>query len=273
MKQSQPMSKPKLSIVVPAKDEKDFIRRCLDSIVKQLTNEVQAIVIDDGSTDGTTEILKEYFDTPIEFYRQDKSQGVSEARNEGMARATGKYITFLDADDEYSRGAIEKMLNATKLNKDIVQFNHWRYYDELGTMYQKYTNQRGSYSFFDRPQMWCMVWNKIYRTQFIKDNGLSFKKGLQFGEDELFNVKCFFNEPTYYHEKGATVIKHFENKQSICHQLTPERVHKQDETLVSLYWSMIYKGANEKMVDELEGIIREHRRSKTFQNIGLRKEK
>lgn len=269
MTQSQPMSKPKLSIIVPVKDEKDFIRRCLDSIIKQLTEEVQVIVVDDGSTDGTTEILKEYFDTPIEFYRQDKTQGVSEARNEGMARAIGEYITFIDADDEYLPNALRCMLDATSLQKDVVQFNQFRHYEESGRTIPRHQNAFGTYSFENLPKMWCMVWNKIFRNRFIKDFGLSFKKGLQFGEDELFNIKCFINDCSFYHERHSTVIKHFENKQSICHLLTPELIHKQDETLISLYWSLIYKGQDKK-ADILENIIREHRKSKIYQNIGLR---
>lgn len=270
MTQSQPMSKHKLSVIVPVKDEKDFIRRCLDSIVKQLTDEVQVIVIDDGSTDGTTEILKEYFDTPIEFYREDKSQGVSHARNEGMAKAIGEYITFIDADDEYLPEAFRYMLDAIPLQKDVVQFNHLRFYAESGRTMARYHNNFGSYTFDNLPDMWCMVWNKMYRADFLREIGLSFRKGMQYGEDELFNLKCFLNDCSFYHERNSTVIKHFENKKSICHQLTPEMIHKQDETLISLYWRSIY-ARKEKDARILENIIREHRRSKTYQNIGLRK--
>lgn len=275
----------KLSIIIPVKDEKDFIVRCLNSVEKQLTDEVECIVIDDGSTDGTTEILKEYVEKKgFGIYRQDKSRGVSDARNAGMSLAKGKYITFLDADDEYTNHAITAMLKAIARDKDIVQFNQLRYYEETKRTELKYTNNRGSYSLYNRPNMWCMVWNKIYRAKFLKSNSIYFKTGMQFGEDEHFNLKCLLADASYYHEKDTTVIKHFENKKSLCKMLTSAELHKQDDVLTSLYWGLIYlndlekkqngnkKTEADKKIKEVESIIREHRSSRLYQETGLRKE-
>lgn len=274
----------KLSIIIPVKDEKDFIVRCLSSVDKQLTDEVECIVIDDGSTDGTTEILKEYVGKKgFGIYRQDKSRGVSDARNAGITFAKGEYITFLDADDEYAENAIKKMLNATVQQKDIVQFNQFRHYDELGRTTLKYDNPSGTYSLYQRPKMWCMVWNKIYRTKFLKENQIWFKTGMQFGEDEHFNLKCMLADATYWHTKEATVIKHFDNKNSLCHKMTMAELHKQDDILTSLYWGLIYlndleKASNDnkstetdKKIREVESIIKEHRASRLYQETGLRK--
>lgn len=274
----------KLSIIIPVKDGKDFIERCLNSVEKQLTDEVECIVIDDGSTDGTTEILKEYVGKKgFGIYRQDKSRGVSDARNAGITFAKGEYITFLDSDDEYVENAIKKMLNTTAQQKDIVQFNQLRHYDETGKTMLRYTNPTGTYSLYCRPQMWCMVWNKIYRTKFLKDNHIWFKTGMQFGEDEHFNLKCMLADATYWHTKEATVIKHFDNKNSLCHKITSAELHKQDDVLTSLYWGMIYlndldKATNgnkptemDKRIKEVEGIIKEHRASRLYQQTGLRK--
>lgn len=274
----------KLSIIIPVKDEKDFIVRCLSSVEKQLTDEVECIVIDDGSTDGTTEILKKYVGKKgFQIFRQDKSRGVSDARNAGITFATGEYITFLDADDEYNNHAITTMLNATKQKKDIVQFNHLRFYDKEKRAMLRYTNPSGTYSLYNRPHMWCMVWNKIYRTKFLKDNQIWFKTKMQFGEDEHFNLKCLLADANYWHTKEATVIKHFDNKNSLCHKITSAELHKQDDVLTSMYWGLIYlndldKASNgnkpteaDKKIDELEKIIREHRSSKLYQTTGLRK--
>lgn len=274
----------KLTIIIPVKDEKDFIRRCLNSVEKQLTDEVECIVIDDGSIDGTTEILKEYVGKKgFGIYRQDKSRGVSDARNAGMSFATGEYITFLDADDEYNNHAITTMLNSTKIQKDIVQFNQLRHYEEYNRTVLKYTNPSGAYSLSNRPHMWCMVWNKIYRTKFLRENSIWFKTGMQFGEDEHFNLKCMLADASYWHTKEATVIKHFDNKNSLCHKITSAELHKQDDVLTSMYWGLIYlndleKAQNgnrptetDKKIHEIESIIKEHRASRLYQETGLRK--
>lgn len=267
------MNNIKLSIIVPVKDEKDFIRRCLDSIKSQMHDGVEVIVIDDGSTDGTSKILEEYFELDRwHFYRSFSSKGVSFARNAGMSNARGEYITFIDADDKYGGNAILTMLKAMNYQHDIVQFNQWRYYEQTGTTTLRYTNRKGAYNIDNKPQMWCMVWNKIYKRAFLSNHSISFKVGLQYGEDELFNLKCMLAGADIYHEREATVEKHFENKNSICHKLNLELVRKQEDILLSLYWGLIFRKEDEWKIKAVEDIIREHRRSDTYLNIGLRKE-
>ncbi len=269
MTQSQPTSKTKLSIILPVKDEKDFIRRCLDSIKNQMADGVEVIVVDDGSTDGTTEILKEYFDeNGFEFFRQDKSKGVSEARNAGIERAHGEFITFIDADDEYCENAIKLMLKATELNKNLVQFNHYKELNGRMAMTKHRNNPKGTYSLYNPPNSYCMVWNKVIKKQFLLDNHIWFKAGMQFGEDELFSIKCLL-ESDIWHEKEPTIIKHFDNEQSICHNITQVMLQYQDLVLLTLYWSLKNRKAEQKKIDAVEGIIREHRKSKLYQNIGL----
>lgn len=269
MTQSQPMSKPKLSIIVPVKDEKDFIRRCLDSIKKQMADGVEVVVVDDGSTDGTTEILKEYFgEKGFEFYRQDKPKGVSMARNAGIERAHGEFITFIDADDEYCGNAVRLMLKATELNKNLVQFNHYKELNGRMAMTKHRTNPKGVYSLYNLPKSFCMVWNKVIKKQFLLDKHIWFKDGMQFGEDELFNIKCLL-ESDIWHEKEPTIIKHFDNKQSICHNITQEMLAKQDAMLLILYWSLKHRKEEQNKIDAIKRIIREHRMSKLYQNIGL----
>ncbi|MBP5724417.1 MAG: glycosyltransferase family 2 protein [Bacteroidales bacterium] len=272
MKQSQPMLKAKLSIIVPVKDGKDFVRRCLDSIKMQMTDEIEVIVIDDGSTDGTTEILKEYFNEKnFGLYRQDKSKGVSMARNAGIECATGDFITFIDADDEYCSGAIKLMLNATKMNRNLVQFNHYKELNGKIVMPKHRSNMRGTYSLYNLPNSFCMVWNKVLKKQFLLDNHIWFKDGMNFGEDELFILKCLL-KTNIHHEQEPTIIKHFDNKSSICHNITQGMLAYQDAMLLTLYWSLKYHKEDEKKIDAIEGIIREHRKSKLYQNIGLEEE-
>ena len=266
------MNNIKLSIIIPVYNVKDYLRRCLDSVKAQMQEEVEVIIYDDASTDGSTEILKEYFDNERwEFYRSDKNRGLSFARNEGMAHAHGEYVTFLDSDDKYCDSAVQTMLDAIKLNKDIVQFQQIRYYEPINVYKIKYPNQRGSYDLWNRPELWGFATNKIYRMDFLREKHISFKEGLRFGEDEPFVLKCLLEDATFYHVKGATMIRYFDNKNSICHTTTPKEVHEQDEYYVDIYWSLRFKGYPEKKYKEVEKIIRERRSHGIYQNIGLPK--
>ena len=92
----------KLSIIIPVYNEANFLRRCLDSVYAN--DEVEVIIVDDGSTDGSFEICQEYEDKGFKLIQNEHS-GVSVARNTGIQLAEGEYITFLDSDDEMSKDA------------------------------------------------------------------------------------------------------------------------------------------------------------------------
>lgn len=272
MKQSQPMLKPKISIIIPVYNVKDFLRRCLDSVKKQMTEDVEVVIVDDGSIDGSTEILKEYYDNERwNFFRTDKNRGLSFARNEGIAHSCGEYLYFLDSDDELCKDAVKNMIDAMKLNKDVIQFNHMRHYAPINKTVVKYKNRAGKYSLYKRPLLWGFATNKLFRRAFINEKGISFKEGLRFGEDEPFVLKCLLNDASFYCVDGCTMIRHFDNKNSICHTTTPRAVHEQDEYYIDIFWSLKYRGFPQKKVDEVERIIRERRKEGLYQDIGLKR--
>lgn len=103
----------KVSIIVPAYNSEDTIRRCLDSILKQTYENIEIIIVNDGSTDSTEAICSQYaaLSDKIYLYNQ-KNQGVSAARNCGMAKATGKYLQFVDADDYIEANMTERLVSA-----------------------------------------------------------------------------------------------------------------------------------------------------------------
>ena len=112
---------PKLSIIIPAYNVEQYIKPCLDSILqnsKESLSETEIIVINDGSTDNTLEILKSYNKHKNIKIHTTINQGVSAARNLGISLARGKWITFIDADDTVSSNLIDKSFS--RLNKDIL---------------------------------------------------------------------------------------------------------------------------------------------------------
>ena len=111
---------PKVSVIVPVYNVEQYLRQCLDSLVNQTLNDIEIVCINDGSTDGSLEILKEYSkkDSRIIFIDK-KNEGVSAARNKGLDIAKGEYVVFCDGDDYYEPSYCTEMYDAITTNKDV----------------------------------------------------------------------------------------------------------------------------------------------------------
>ena len=186
----------KISILIPCYNEERYLARCLNSI--KPNPDVEVLIIDDGSEDNSWAIAQEFTSFKA-IKRTQTSFGVSFARNIGLNEAKGEYVTFLDSDDEYCPGAIDNMLQEIKDHEgeDIIQFEHNR---------PHCFNPSGYYKVDALPKKWVLVWNKVYRRDFLYDNGISFPYGLQFEEDRIFNLKAFNHCPCFYHSAYQTVI-------------------------------------------------------------------
>ena len=102
--------KPLISVILPSFNRGHLLPRALDSMLKQTYNNWELIIIDDGSTDQTEAVVKPYSSkyTSIRYYKMDKNVGACVARNFGLQKAAGEYITFLDSDDEYLPTKLEE---------------------------------------------------------------------------------------------------------------------------------------------------------------------
>lgn len=257
----------KLSIIIPVHNEAPYLRRCLDSI--RLTPEAEVILIDDGSTDGSADILKEYEELPrhgfawVTLYNRT-SWGVSMARHKGLCAARGEWVTFLDSDDEYSKKAVNIMLRATEDNEgqDVVMFNHTRVYGSMNPVL-RINNPRGVYTLRNMPEKWQTVWSKMFRRSFLFENGITFKPGVQYGEDEHFVLQCMRARPTLFHSDAITVVKHFDNPASLCHTLDKHKLIGLTRALEDL----LEKDNPEGFDGALRQIIADHWNSKTFKGF------
>ena len=105
----------KVSVIIPVYNDAVYVKRCLDSLINQTLHDIEIIIVDDGSTDNTPQVLKEYSqkDNRISIITQENSkQGT--ARNKGLKFASGDYIAFLDSDDWVDNDYFEKMLDASE---------------------------------------------------------------------------------------------------------------------------------------------------------------
>ena len=113
-----------VSVIMPAYNSETYIRESIDSVLAQSFTDFELIVVDDGSTDTTAEIVESYTDPRIRLIRQ-ANQGVSVARNRGLEAANGQYITFLDSDDLYYPDCLKTLLHLIQSNKTEMSFGNF----------------------------------------------------------------------------------------------------------------------------------------------------
>jgi len=109
---------PEISVVIPTYNESRYLKEAISSILNQTYKKIEVIVVDDGSTDDTREIVKS-FDDPRIIYIFQKNRGPSNARNVGIKRVNRKYIAFLDSDDLWLKEKLEKQVDFMEKNSEI----------------------------------------------------------------------------------------------------------------------------------------------------------
>ena len=223
-----------ISVVVPIYNVEPYLRRALDSLLAQTHYNWEAILVDDGSTDLSGIIADEYAGRDCRFTVIHKSNGgLSDARNEGMKKASGKYLLFLDSDDFFHPQLMDLCLKAAeKDDSDVVVFTYNHFYrtinrithflhlPECKSSFKKYESIKSIYTdnIFDYAteyshpkdidRKWavkhCQACFKMYRTEIVKN--IPFIKGIYFEDfpwwsEVLLHVRrcTILNLPLYYY--------------------------------------------------------------------------
>lgn len=188
---------PIVSVIIPSYNAMNYIAETLESVLAQTLADIEVIVVDDGSTDSTRDIVKEYAhkDSRLLLVEQT-NQFAGVARNNGMARATGSYLYFLDADDYIEKTALENLVNALEQSgADIAIAKSEGFDNATGATWTIDGALNGMD--FDRPikhEEFCesifqsfigWPWDKLYRKNFIDKTGLTFQP-LRTTNDALF---------------------------------------------------------------------------------------
>ena len=115
----------KVSVIIPVYNVEPYLKQCMDSVVGQTLKDIEIICVDDGSTDGSLDILREYAaeDNRIQIIEQ-KNAGAGAARNNGMRHATGKYLSFLDSDDFFEPRMLEKAYDLAEKDQADLSLIH-----------------------------------------------------------------------------------------------------------------------------------------------------
>ena len=258
----------KLSLIIPVRNKGKFLKRCFDSIARQINELVEVIVIDDGSTDGSSQICDDYKGKGFKIYHK-KNGGVSKARNFGLEKAQGEYVWFIDADDSLKARAIQTILPYLDLEHNIIQFNHARYLSGPDFPPTIRMTVAGHFAMAKSQKYWQLVWNKVYKKSFLDDRDIRFIEGMQFGEDELFNVECMILNNDVYHISDVLYNHYFDDTSSLCRgELDLERIKGLDKALHKRLEKAQEEG-DLQAVDWLTRVIRRHHNSATFNKFGF----
>ena len=180
-----------ISIIIPIYNVDKYLTKCIESIVSQTYQDLEIIMVDDGSSDACPQICDQYAekDSRIVVIHQ-KNSGVSAARNAGLKVATGKYISFIDADDYIEFDMYENMVRAFEIEDSELVICGYDYVDEDGNTTRLYRekeheiiNQKECFRrYFDMPpSIRLVVWNKLFKKEIF--DGISFTKCIKGAED------------------------------------------------------------------------------------------
>lgn len=182
-----------ISIIVPIYNAEKYLNKCIDSLVNQTKKELEFILINDGSTDSSEDIIKSYKDKRIKYFK-NKNQGIGKTRNFGIDKATGKYLMFLDSDDYLDINACEKLYNkAIKEKSDLVVFDFYRVEE---TLKEVTINNFKSSSLKENPNLLLDInlgpCNKLIKRELIDKNNTRFNEELKY-EDTPFVTEIIKN--------------------------------------------------------------------------------
>lgn len=176
-----------ISIIVPIYNAEQYLNKCIESLINQTKKELEFILINDGSTDNSESIIKSYKDNRIKYFKRS-NHGIGKTRNFGISKSTGKYIMFLDSDDYLEDDACEvlyKKIDKEKL--DVVVCDFYRVSSNSKEI-EKITSFKNT-SLKDDSNLLLNInlapWNKIYRSDLIKNNDIKFIEDLKY-EDAPF---------------------------------------------------------------------------------------
>ncbi|MFH8977765.1 CDP-glycerol glycerophosphotransferase family protein [Streptomyces sp. NPDC017890] len=194
---------PRFSVIIPCFKVQGFLRECLDSVLDQSYRDIEVVAVDDCSPDGSGAILDEYAarDERVRVLHLEENVGLGRARNAGLPHATGDYLFFLDSDDTLTPGALRAMADrlAETADPDVLVFDYARTYWWGGTRRNVLAGVLaqagdGTFTAAEHPailDLLMVVWNKVYRRDFVEREGFTFPPG--YYEDTPWTFPVMFS--------------------------------------------------------------------------------
>ncbi|QEA40058.1 glycosyltransferase [Pistricoccus aurantiacus] len=177
------------SIVITAFNSSDTIKKCLDSILCSTSKDFEILLVDDCSVKTVKDEVAFYNDPRCNYIYNEENIGCGLSRNVGLSRASGKYITFIDADDSYSFGAVDIILENLKNNNkvDLLVFDYSIMYEDKRIEKYWKPSEDGVFYDFMSDKLISTTWNKVYCKKIIDSKRIRFIKSQS--QDSVFNLQ------------------------------------------------------------------------------------
>lgn len=264
------MEEKNLSIIIPVYNAEKYIKNILHKLDKQITDKIEVLLIDDGSKDESLEICESYVNSSNGFkvFHQQNS-GASAARNRGIELAKGRYIVFIDSDDDIADDYIKTVCDlCDDTNADIIQLDSYM----VKNGYEQYINlglEEGAYDAdeyckFVLKQTTNPPWNKIYKDEIIKKNKICFDVNMVMGEDISFTLE-FLRYVSSVYVCNCAIYKYMQNSDGLCSNVTEEYL----SDLNVLYGKMENFIRNKKLEVDAYKIMNESMLRSIFRAVGL----
>lgn len=205
-------SAPLISVIVPAYNVEKYIKACLDSLINQTYSNFEIIVVNDGSTDQTEEILRGYQSNPKFRIYSQKNGGLSAARNRGIKLANGELVCFIDSDDSVKSDYLEKLVTPfiEDANVDITVCGYQEKFEKSSIDHvlksQKITGHQATEDLLVKQQDFnVLAWNKLYRKSLFTNYNIEYPVG-QIHEDNLTTYKLFSHSQTVFYISDTLYI-------------------------------------------------------------------
>ena len=212
----------KVSVIVPFYNVENYIRKCLTSLINQTLQEIEILIVNDGSKDGSKEIVNEFIQKhPDKMkYFEKENGGLSDARNYAIPYATGEYIAFLDSDDYIEPTMYEKMYKkAVEEKADMVECDFVWEYPEKSIISSTDTYEGKKQMLLNAR---VVAWNKLIKRQLLQETKVIFPKGYRYEDVEFFyqllpfiEKVAFVKEPFIHYVQREDSISNTQNERTI----------------------------------------------------------
>lgn len=212
----------KITVIVPIYNVEKYLEKCILSIINQTMKDLEIILINDGSTDKSNLICEKYknIDERIKYISRE-NKGCGYTRNEGIRLAKSKYIAFVDPDDYLEIDVYEKLYKKIEEKGSDLCICGYKMIRENKICFYSIDEELAEKSdIYLKSVMYISVWNKLYKTKIIKNNGIYFPENIKISEDVVFNFKYYLklnkiavvNENLYnYFVRDDSITKNYKN--------------------------------------------------------------
>lgn len=292
---------PKISVIIPVYNTEKYIEKCINSILYQTMNDIEIIIINDGSTDNSESIINKCIKvnkTPIEIkYFKKENGGLSDARNYGVTKATGDYLTFVDSDDYLGKDLYKDLEKYMNQKIDLIKFKMTTLNEQEeiierldGPIFEKCTGEEAFEKLCTEDKYLEVACSYLYRREFFIKNKFEYKVGAyheDFGLTPFIIIKAESVVSTdnfsYYYlqrensitndrnvekekRKAYDVLKHYDNA---IEKIEKMNVMPKSKMLIRRYYtnSLVLKTQTLDNKEEQNNYIKQIKARKVYKNI------